>query len=106
VTDPGYPLAKSLLLEAEAVCGSVVDLVAMDMPLSRATITGRRASDNAVSTAFGARGCSTLSPSATRPGPLGAALTGAFHDAGYPLQTQQIVIPGLIEVYRILPSFI
>ncbi len=50
--------------------GARVDLVAIDMPLARTPIVARRASDNAITRAFGGRYCGTHSPSAARPGPL------------------------------------
>jgi predicted RNase H-like nuclease len=69
------------------------------MPLSHNRITGRRTSDNAVSRAYGARKCGTHSPSATRPGRISDDLRTEFGQAGYPLQTDAISPPGLIEVY-------
>jgi predicted RNase H-like nuclease len=69
------------------------------MPLSHNRITGRRTSDNAVSRAYGARKCGTHSPSATRPGRISDDLRNEFGQAGYPLQTDAISPPGLIEVY-------
>jgi predicted RNase H-like nuclease len=39
------------------------------------------------------------SPSTERPGKLSSALVSAFSKAGYPLLTEQIELPGLIEVY-------
>ena len=49
-----------------------------------------------------ARGCSAHSPSALRPGALGAELTGQFREAGYQLVTSLDDAPvtrKLIEVY-------
>ena len=69
------------------------------MPLALSPIIARRASDNAVSQAYGARHASTHTPSATRPGPISDELAVGFARAGYPLQTEQITAPGLIEVY-------
>jgi predicted RNase H-like nuclease len=67
--------------------GGDVDLVTIDMPVSREIITGRRPADNAVTSAFGAAGCGTHSPSALRPGPMGADMTAALCRAGYPVGT-------------------
>lgn len=88
-----------LLAAASAYCGQAIDLVAIDMPLSRTPIRGRRVSDNAVSAAYGARKCGTHTPSAERPGLLSDALREGFAQAGYPLLTQKTASPGLIEVY-------
>jgi predicted RNase H-like nuclease len=74
-------------------------LVAIDIPLAQGPICGRRASDNAVSRAYGARKCGTHSPSVVRPGPVGERLTSQFTDAGYPLRTTYFEGRGLVEVY-------
>lgn len=69
------------------------------MPLARTPITARRASDNAVSSLYGAKWCSTHTPSATRPGPISEALANAFMSEGYPLATIAVDGPSLVEVY-------
>ena len=93
------PNAEALLEAVRAYVGSSVDLIAMDMPLSREPITGRRASDNAVSRAYGGRKCGTHSPSKERPGQISDDLRAAFEKLGYPLHTTDISGPGVIEVY-------
>jgi predicted RNase H-like nuclease len=62
------PDPSTLLSSASKLCGRSVDLVAVDMPLARSAIEGRRVSDNCVSRAYGARKCGTHTPSANRPG--------------------------------------
>ena len=89
------PNAEALLEAAH----TTVDLIAIDMPLSREPITGRRASDNAVSRAYGNRKCGTHSPSTERPGPISDNLIAEFENLGYPLLTTDISGPGVIEVY-------
>jgi predicted RNase H-like nuclease len=76
-----------------------VDLVAVDMPLSKEPITARRMSDDLVSRAYGARHCSTHTPSVTRPGAISDDLTTAFSEMGYPLATSGQPEHALIEVY-------
>jgi predicted RNase H-like nuclease len=93
------PVAHALLASCAALSGRAVDLVAIDMPLSHAPIIGRRPCDNAVSRAYGARKCGTHTASALRPGPISDALTAAFGACGYPLRTEAIDTPGIIEVY-------
>ena len=88
-----------LLKSSQQLCGLLPDLVAVDMPLARHPITGRRASDNAVSSAYGARRCGTHTPSSIRPGRISDGLTKGFAQAGFPLQTGSVETPGLIEVY-------
>jgi predicted RNase H-like nuclease len=70
------------------------------MPLALTPIVGRRASDLAVSRAFGAAKAATHSPSALRPGALADKLRADFEREGYPLCTAKGVrTPGLMEVY-------
>ncbi len=89
-----------VLLDAASVMTSgSVDLIAVDMPLARTPIIARRTSDNAVSRAYGARKCSTHTPSVIRPGPISDAMRATCEASGYPLLTQSISTPGLIEVY-------
>jgi predicted RNase H-like nuclease len=106
-TRPRYPGsspdAKALLDASRELARSEVDLVAVDMPVSRPPITERRAADREISRKFGGRGCSTHSPSAVRPGPISDQLTQDFSSAGYMLATSNVAYsPGqrvLIEVY-------
>ncbi len=93
------PDAAALLGTCVAICGRQADLVAVDMPLSHEPITARRASDNAVSSAYGGRKCGTHSPSAARPGKLSDDLRAGFATSGYRLLTDAVTLPGLVEVY-------
>ena len=94
------PDADAMLATASILCGRPVDLVAIDMPLARSPIVGRRVSDNAVSKAYGGRKCGTYSPSASRPGRISDDLREGFERAGYSLRTDKIApIRGVIEVY-------
>jgi predicted RNase H-like nuclease len=97
------PDAEALLMATRRLLGGRLPaVVAVDMPLSLQAITGRRPADNAISRMFGARKCGTHSPSADRPGPLGAKLAGAFETHGFSLATAA-TLPGapgrLLEVY-------
>jgi len=83
----GRPDVKKLLTAAASVAGRKVDLVALDMPVATVPFSGRRAADDAISAAFGSRGCSAHSPNEVRPGPLGSRLTAQLREAGYPLAT-------------------
>jgi predicted RNase H-like nuclease len=96
------PDVPQLLRTAESLAGKPVDLVAIDMPIATVPFSTRRPADDAISTAFGRQGCSAHSPSATRPGPLGAELTNQFLRAGFTLATagNPLRTPRqLIEVY-------
>ena len=97
------PDVKRLLDTASRMlAGASVDLVTLDMPIATVPIQGRRACDNAVSRVFGARGCSTHSPSTSRPGSMGHDVTRQFNDLGYDVATTATP-PGttkvVVEVY-------
>jgi predicted RNase H-like nuclease len=96
-------VAAGLLDAARRICGARVNLVAVDMPMARHPIVGRRPSDLAVSRAYGARHAATHPPSAERPGEISDRLRESFDDAGYPLRTKdgsgRPPTQGLIEVY-------
>jgi predicted RNase H-like nuclease len=91
------PLA--LLSKSANEIGRPVSVVAIDMPLSTNPIIGRRISDNAISTLYGAKHAGTHSPSELRPGKLSDDLTLGFAQGGYPLLTSGESFPALIEVY-------
>jgi predicted RNase H-like nuclease len=93
------PDAPSLLSAASKLCQRSIDLVAIDMPLAHTPIVGRRFCDDEVSRAYGARKCGTHSPSAIRPGRISDDLKTGFERAGYPLLTNAVASPGVIEVY-------
>lgn len=95
------PIAE-LLAAASQMAGAPVDIVAIDMPISRQPIESRRAADNAVSVEFGGRGCSTHTPSSLRPGPMGQRITEAFAVLGYPVAAADIPAgtpKQLLEIY-------
>lgn len=79
--------------------GAALSVVSVDMPLSCVEISGRRRSDDEISRTFGGRGCSTHTPSLTRPGPISSSLRDGFQRAGFPLSTAAGALPALIEVY-------
>ena len=79
---------------------AVPAVVAIDMPLSRISIKGRRPADAAVSKQFGHRKCAVHSPNSIRPGETGRKLQQGFLDEGYSLATQATSsLPALLEVY-------
>jgi hypothetical protein len=53
--------------------GAEVSVAAVDMPLDRRPITGRRACDDEVTGSFGRHGCGVHTPTPDRPGRLSAA---------------------------------
>lgn len=83
------PDAPLLLAAAHEKLGAPVDVVAIDIPLSLTPIIGRRASDNMISSEYGARHASTHTPSVTRPGRLSDELRIGFEAAGYPLAVSE-----------------
>jgi predicted RNase H-like nuclease len=94
--EQGPPVA-ALLEAARKICGRV-DLIAVDMPLSRRPIAKRRFCDDEVSRKYGAMGAGTHSPSAIRPGQISDLLRETFETLGYALCAKPPA-HGLIEVY-------
>jgi predicted RNase H-like nuclease len=95
----GVGHARALLEATRAMAGRLPDLVAIDMPMALEPITTRRASDDALSRAYGAKWCAAHSPNALRPGPVSDHLREGFGEAGFPLCITEIATPGLMEVY-------
>ena len=77
----------AIVCAERALGGRLPDLIAVDMPLSRNPIVGRRASDIGVSLRFGAAKCATHSPSAARPGKVSDQLHEDCRRKGYRLKT-------------------
>lgn len=80
----------------------VIDVIAVDMPLSLQKITSRREADRKISKTYGGRGCSVHSPSELRPGPLSDDFRSKCLNLGYSLSTAETsagINPALIEVY-------
>jgi predicted RNase H-like nuclease len=99
------PDAALLLRKAENIAGATVDLVAIDMPMARTRITGRRVADNAISAAFSAQWASTHSPNEMRPGSFGERVANSFAKAGYRLATDSLQLTAgraLVEVYPLV----
>jgi len=102
----GDPNAEQLLQACARLAGRQATVVAVDMPVATVPISGRRPADDEVSRNFGASGCSTHSPSASRPGNLGAKFTETFviEVASLATTTDPSGTEGrLIEVYPIRP---
>lgn len=95
----GLANAERLIRTAEQLAQAPLAIVAIDMPLSRLPIVSRRTADNEVSRYYGARKCSTHTPSDKRPGAISDNLRTAFETAGFPLQTAHVANHGVIEVY-------
>ena len=95
------PKIKQLVNAAQALCQKNIDVIAVDMPMSRTEFSSRRAADNAISRKYGSRKASTHSPNRERPGELGRRITSDFNALGFPLVTSQMEskAPALIEVY-------
>jgi predicted RNase H-like nuclease len=99
--DRGQGAELALRCAERVLDGSLPELVAVDMPMSRKKIEGRRDSDKKVSSRFGAAKCATHSPSKDRPGEVGRQLQEACEARGYFLITSTGLLPAfsLAEVY-------
>lgn len=100
----GSQIEVAALLRAAQLllAGTRPGLIAVDMPIGRQRITGRRAADDQVSTRFGHAKCPVHSPSAQRPGSVGVRLVRGFVRAGFALRFSANSAPiagSLIEVY-------
>ena len=95
------PAIPALIDAANALAGTPVDVIVADIPLSLHPISARRPADDAISKAFGGRGCSTHTPSADRPGPLSEAIRKSAEELGYRLATGLEARPArvLLETY-------
>lgn len=72
---PGnWPRIPELMRATRELTSAQIAVAAVDMPIATVPITSRRAADSAISREFGGMGCSAHSPSAERPGELGAAV--------------------------------
>lgn len=79
-----------------------LSVVAVDIPVATVRFESRRLADDAISRAFGGRGCSTHSPSSDRPGLLGRDLMDQLTANGFPLATKALptdVTRCTLEVY-------
>jgi predicted RNase H-like nuclease len=93
---------RRLLDAARSLAGAPVDLITIDMPVATVPFSTRRVADDAISAQFGSRWCSTHTPNASRPGPLGARLSSDVRASGYELATTATPTAKakrLIEVY-------
>lgn len=82
------PPIDALLSHCRKLCGDLPQIVALDIPLARTPLNGRRPCDNAVTSAYVSRGAGTHTPSALRPGPISKSLFQQLHKAGYEWHTQ------------------
>ena len=92
-----------LLVAAEMLLGhGSLAVIAADIPLATVPIEGRRAADQYISMAFGARGCGAHSPGTDRPGKVGTTIRDGFLGAGFPLTVASTPVGEarrLLEVY-------
>lgn len=107
----GAGQAELNVLDVQRLLGTCAELlsdlpcpvvaIAVDMPLANEPILGRREADSAISRKFGDRGCSTHSPTPTRPGLVSDKLVRDFSVNGFPLTCSYENAGGtsLIEVY-------
>jgi predicted RNase H-like nuclease len=85
----GTPDCDALLVAATSLAGAPPDVIAIDMPLATRRITGRRAADNAISSAYAARGLGVHTPNELRPGPIADTMRLGFGRHGYRVATSR-----------------
>ncbi len=84
-----WPDVEALLAASQRIEAAEARVIAVDMPLAIGPCVARRQADNAVSSTFGAQGCSTHSPTPERPGEMGMDLMRQLDAAGYPLAVSE-----------------
>ncbi|MGH7598919.1 MAG: DUF429 domain-containing protein, partial [bacterium] len=70
-SEPDIP---ALLAVCKKIAGAVPNVIALDIPIGPQFITGRRAADRMVTSAYISRKAGTHSPTANRPGPISRML--------------------------------
>ena len=92
---------KDVLETAAAMAGAPVDVIAVDMPIARAPVRGRRKCDHLISQTFGGRGCATHKPTQQRPGEVSDRFLKDAEKEGFALVTTHLQKPprALLEVY-------
>ena len=83
------PDIAALLAAAQRIARAEASVIAVDMPLAIGPCVARRPADNAISSAFGAQGCATHSPTPSRPGEMGMDFMAQLDAAGFPLAVGQ-----------------
>jgi predicted RNase H-like nuclease len=90
------------VLDTAATLGAAsLNVIAVDMPVARQTVRGRRVCDQLISRSFGGRGCATHTPTKLRPGKVSEQFLEEANRAGFALVTtsQQRPRRALLEVY-------
>jgi predicted RNase H-like nuclease len=99
----GDPVPEPVLDAAATLAPGVdADVVAVDMPVSRASFTGRRRADDLASRILSGAGCGVHSPMPARPGRLSLKLRDGFAARGFQVGTTGPLGAGkrpLLEVY-------
>jgi predicted RNase H-like nuclease len=97
----GVPDAARILAAARKLApGATIEIVAVDLPLACSPILGRRECDRMISRTYGARHCSTHSPSPSRPGRISTMMRDGFGAARFLLATTlPLTLPCILEVY-------
>jgi predicted RNase H-like nuclease len=79
-SEPNIP---ALLAACEKIAGATPNVVALDIPIGPQFITGRRAADRMVTSAYINRKAGTHSPTANRPGPISQMLFEQLSACGF-----------------------
>lgn len=79
-SEPNIP---ALLAVCEKIAGAVPNVIALDIPIGPQFITGRRAADKMVTSAYISRKAGTHSPTAKRPGPISRMLFEQLSACGF-----------------------
>ena len=97
------PDLEKLLSASEKLLGNqLVNLITVDMPVSKVPINGYREAEREIARAFSKYGCAAHAPSTERPGRISEAYTRNLSNYGFELgvkMTQPGTVNRLLEVY-------
>jgi predicted RNase H-like nuclease len=79
-SEPNIP---ALLAACKKIAGATPNVIALDIPIGPQFITGRRAADKMVTSAYISRKAGTHSPTAKRPGPISQMLFEQLSACGF-----------------------
>lgn len=79
-SEPNIP---ALLTVCERIAGATPNVIALDIPIGPQFISGRRAADKMVTSAYISRKAGTHSPTANRPGPISQRLFEQLSACGF-----------------------
>jgi predicted RNase H-like nuclease len=101
--ESGTADTAALIAATRRLAGAAPDVIAIDMPLARTPITQRRTADNAIASAFGARGLGAHSPNEARPGRIADDMHRGFAAHGFALACKPTPVGSKRSLLEVFP---